>query len=179
MKYKRLQQVERRGVSQGLIPETAPSQTCELFSQLDRASHGADVAPAGSITGRNQAPQSISVLVIDDESLLLEIIQKTLEGEGHVVRTFSMPCAGIEFYEQHWRNIDVVLLDFKMPDMRGDQVYEHLKRINANVSVCLVTSCDANEVGEFCQRESLRYLKKPFRLDDLIQCVKSMHNSIK
>lgn len=150
-------------------------QTCQLFSLLEFAGRRPKIPGVVSVMAIVQSPQSIRILVIDDERQFLEIIQQALEAEGCIVHTCSTPWDGIAFYEQHWRGIDVVLLDFMMPGMCGDQVYEHLKRINANVSACLVTSCDARQVRDFCQRESVRYLKKPFRMDDLIQCVRTMH----
>ena len=82
------------------------------------------------------------ILVIDDETNMLDIIKTTLEGEGYRVFTAGEPQVGLDLYEQHWREIKVVLLDYLMPNMTGDLVFECLQRINPDVRVLLLTACD-------------------------------------
>ena len=79
------------------------------------------------------------VLAIDDEKDLLDAIKLTLEGEGYEVLATSNPDEGLKLYEQHWRKIGVVLLDYLMPEMTGDLVFECLLRLNPSVKVLLLT----------------------------------------
>lgn len=108
------------------------------------------------------------VLVIDDEPDLLQIIKDTLEGEGFTVHTAADPAEGLKFYEAHWREIRLVLLDYLMPNMTGDLVFECLQRQNPYVKVLLLTACDDHVARQMFQAGLRGYIQKPFYLSDLI-----------
>src|SRR5882724_7946894 len=109
------------------------------------------------------------VLAIDDEPELLEIVKGSLEPYGFEVHTAVSAKEGVEFYERNWRDIDLVLLDFLMPDMTGDLVFECLKRENPDVRTILLTGCE-DTVAERMFREGLwGYNHKPFALDEFVQ----------
>jgi len=109
-----------------------------------------------------------AVLAIDDEPDLLDIIKTALEDEGFRVLTFTEAQAGLKFYEQHWREIQVVLLDYLMPNMTGDLVFECLQRVNPAVKVLLLTACEDHVARQMFQAGLRGYIQKPFYLADLI-----------
>jgi DNA-binding response OmpR family regulator len=111
------------------------------------------------------------VLAMDDEPDMLDIIRVALEAEGFQVFTVLDPQAGLEFYEQHWREIQVVLLDYVMPKMTGDLVFECLQRINPAVKVLLLTACEDRVARQMFQAGLRGYIQKPFYLEDLINRV--------
>jgi two-component system, cell cycle sensor histidine kinase and response regulator CckA len=108
------------------------------------------------------------VLAIDDEPDLLDIVKTALEGEGFQVFAFSKPQDGLKFYEQNSRDVAVVLLDYLMPDMTGDLVFECLQRQNPSVKVLLLTACDDQVARQMFQKGLRGYIQKPFYLADLI-----------
>jgi len=108
------------------------------------------------------------VLVIDDEPDLVDIIKTTLEDEGYRVFTAVDPQEGLTFYEQHWRDVRLVLLDYLMPNMTGDLVFECLQRQNPDVRVLLLTACDDHVARQMFQAGLRGYIQKPFFLADLI-----------
>ena len=108
------------------------------------------------------------VLVIDDEPELLIIIKTALEGEGCRVFAFADPEDGVKFYEHNSRDIKVVLLDYLMPKLTGDLVFECLQRQNPDVRVLLLTACDDNVARQMFQAGLRGYIQKPFFLHDLI-----------
>ena len=121
--------------------------------------------------GRVAGGRQVAILAIDDDKLILGLIKKTLEGAGYTVHTASSPREGIEFYEAKWREISAVLLDFTMPEMTGDLVFESLKHINPDVRAILITT-DHESVAEKMFTKGLRgYLPKPFAFGDLLQQV--------
>jgi CheY-like chemotaxis protein len=75
---------------------------------------------------------------------------------------------GLDVYEQHWREIKVVLLDYLMPNMTGDLVFECLQRLNPDVRVLLLTACDDHVARQMFQAGLRGYIQKPFYLGDLI-----------
>ena len=111
------------------------------------------------------------ILAIDDETEILEIIRETFENRGYKVHLASQPSEGIGIYERLWREIDLVLLDFLMPEMTGDLVYECLRDINPDARVLLLTACDDNVAKKMFEDGLRGYIQKPFYLDDLTQRV--------
>jgi DNA-binding response OmpR family regulator len=108
------------------------------------------------------------VLAIDDETILLEVIRSALSAEGFEVLTAASGTEGLTLYEKNWSTIDLVLLDYLMPDLTGDLVFESMQRVNPDVRVLLLTACD-DQVAHRMFAAGLRgYIQKPFFLDDLI-----------
>ena len=112
-----------------------------------------------------------AVLAIDDEPELLEIVRGCLEPAGFQVYTASSAKEGVDFYEKNWQNIQLVLLDFLMPGMTGDLVFECLKRQNPEVRTILLTGCEDNVAQRMFQEGLFGYIHKPFHFDDFIQRV--------
>jgi DNA-binding response OmpR family regulator len=108
------------------------------------------------------------VLAIDDEKDLLDIIRTTLEGEGYEVLTASDPNEGLKVYEENWARIGVVLLDYLMPNMTGDLVFECILRQNPYAKVLLLTACDDHVARRMFEQGLRGYIQKPFYLQDLV-----------
>jgi two-component system, cell cycle sensor histidine kinase and response regulator CckA len=117
------------------------------------------------------------ILAIDDELAILDIVKTALKAEGYTVHIASSPTEGIKFYEQHWRNIKLVLIDFMMPEMTGDLVFEHLQRINPDVRVLLLTGSFMFQKDEKFVRRLRGYMEKPINLDILAVRVKDAIDS--
>lgn len=112
------------------------------------------------------------VLAIDDEPEILEIIRQCLEGEGLPVLTALGAKNGLETYENRWREIGLVLLDYVMPEMTGELVFEFLQRINPDVRVILLTGYDDQVARGMFEKGLCGYIQKPFYIDDLVQRVR-------
>jgi len=112
-----------------------------------------------------------AVLAIDDEPELLEIVRGCLEPAGFQVYTANSAKEGVDFYEKNWKDIKLVLLDFLMPEMTGDLVFECLKRQNPEVRTILLTGCEDNVAQRMFQEGLFGYIHKPFHFQDFIQRV--------
>jgi two-component system cell cycle sensor histidine kinase/response regulator CckA len=113
-----------------------------------------------------------SILVIDDERDLLDILQVALEGERFKVYVAASGREALDLFERHWREIDLVLLDYVMPEMTGDLVFECMRQINPDVRVMLLSG-SADHVANKMFAAGLRgYIRKPFYLDDVIARVR-------
>jgi CheY-like chemotaxis protein len=115
---------------------------------------------------------SAQILAIDDEPDVLDVIRLALEDAGFKVLTASGAVEGLELFEQHRRDIKLVLLDYLMPEMTGDLVFESLQRIDPDVRVVLLTACDDNVAKRMFTQGLRGYVQKPFYLDDLVQRVR-------
>ena len=120
----------------------------------------------------NGGAMNKQVLIIDDEPNILDVVRAALEGAGYRVLVADTAQEGLEVYEREWREIDLVLLDFLMPEMTGDLVFECLQRINPEARVVLLTACDDNVAKRMFESGLRGYIQKPFSVDELIERVR-------
>jgi two-component system cell cycle sensor histidine kinase/response regulator CckA len=127
---------------------------------------------AGPVSSQKQ------VLAIDDEPEILDLIERCLGDAGFQVLVASGPQEGLELYEKHHRQIGLVLLDYLMPDMMGDLVFECLQRTNPDVRVILLTGCEESVAHKMFEAGLRGFIQKPFYLDDFVQRVREELNEI-
>lgn len=123
-------------------------------------------------------PQSTAklILAIDDEPEILNIIKECLEMEGFQVLTALGAQAGIKLYEERGTEVGVVLLDYLMPDMTGDLVFECLRQKNPDARVILLTGCEDSVARKMFEAGLCGFIQKPFYLDDLVNRVREELN---
>ena len=112
------------------------------------------------------------VLVIDDEPEILDVVRQCLESEGFPVLTALGAKEGLKAYENREAEIGLVLLDFVMPDMTGDLVFECLRQKNQDVRVILLTACEDTVARTMFEAGLRGFIQKPFYIDDLVNRVR-------
>ncbi len=112
------------------------------------------------------------ILAIDDDTEVLNSIRRLLIREGWVVLTASNPLEGLQIYEQHWRGIALVLLDYYMPELRGDEVWERLKRINPQARVLLMTASDEYLPPGLLNGGVYGFVQKPATRQELLRRIR-------
>lgn len=78
------------------------------------------------------------ILVVDDEPLVCESVRMLLMHEGHHVETANSGEEALAKYDPS--NFDVVITDFSMPGMKGDQLSQSLKERSPSKPVILLTA---------------------------------------
>ena len=103
------------------------------------------------------------MLLIDDERLVRDLTSEMLTAEGFVVETKDDGRAGVEHYQRHWRDIDLVILDLVMPEMHGTEVFGWLRRINPTVRVLLASGYTSDgDAQSLLARGAIGFIQKPF-----------------
>ncbi|MCX6900877.1 MAG: response regulator [Verrucomicrobia bacterium] len=116
-----------------------------------------------------------AILVMDDNAGVLGMVRMGLENEGYTVHTASSPQEGIQLFREQSHSISLVLLDFSMPEMTGDRVFERLWKIDPEVPVLLMTGFREDiEAARELRNNVQGYLLKPFPLCDLIGRVREL-----
>ena len=112
-------------------------------------------------------PRRASVLLVDDESDNLEVLEELLTMEGHRVETAASGKAAVERFQRGER-YDLVLCDVGMPQMSGWQVVREIRRLEPSARIWLLTGW-ANEISEHDPRlaDVQGVLGKPLDLDEL------------
>ena len=120
------------------------------------------------------------ILVVDDEPDNASIFTMGLEDDGFKVDTFIDPVSALSaFKEDRRRKYDLLILDIKMPDMNGFELYEQIKKIDSKVQVCFLTAFGEGYTEEFkkmfpSSSLGVSFIRKPIRVDDLVNKVKEM-----
>lgn len=108
------------------------------------------------------------ILVIDDEEALREVIQEVLEMSDVPCICAASGQEGLEIFTTNQDRIQAVLLDVQMPLMSGQETFEHLRQLNPNLPVVLMSGRPKHvTMAQFSKWEHLWYLEKPFTLDML------------
>ncbi len=108
-----------------------------------------------------------SILIIDDEKHLLEVIKLGLEDEGYNVDGFYDPIKAVEKFDE--KDYDAIISDIRMPGMSGIEVLKYCKEQNPRVVVILITAYSSVESAiESMKAGASDYITKPFRMAELI-----------
>jgi signal transduction histidine kinase/ActR/RegA family two-component response regulator len=109
-----------------------------------------------------------TILMVDDEDLLLTMGQMVLSSFGYTVLTANSGAKALELFE-HWKDsIDLVLVDLVMPNMSGRELTEHIRRLAPGTRIL----CCSGYVRSGKVEEQDPYLQKPFTSQDLLRAVK-------
>ena len=110
------------------------------------------------------------LLVIDDEPNIIYVIERCFSSPTMKVVSAANGQAGLQVAKAE--RPDVVLLDIRLPDMSGLDVFQELRRIDARVPVILMTAYAKAETAiEAISRGAFDYLLKPLELDTLKRLV--------
>jgi len=115
------------------------------------------------------------VLVIDDEEPILHMVRETLLPSGYEVDVASDGEAGLRQVKNG--RYDVLLCDWKMPGLNGQQVYERVKHIDGRLShrFIFITGDVVNEnTRRFLERHKKICLPKPFTLSDFRAAIRKV-----
>ncbi|MBI4466638.1 MAG: response regulator, partial [Acidobacteria bacterium] len=87
-----------------------------------------------------ERPQSASILVIDDDQLLLQLLEKALGKVGHQVSTVNDPVRGLRLLDE--QSFDLVITDVNMPRLSGIKVLEMVKALDETIEVIILTAAE-------------------------------------
>jgi len=132
-----------------------------------------DPSPSVRFAGGEQGV----ILVIDDDTAILNSIRRLLIREGWIVLTSSEPGVALQLYEVHWQGIALVLLDYYMPDLRGDQVWERLKQINPRSRVLLMTASNDYVPPRMLNGGICGFIMKPPTRKELLRRIRDALNN--
>jgi DNA-binding NtrC family response regulator len=114
-------------------------------------------------------PQHATILVVDDEQLIRWSLTERLRTEGY---DLVEAATGREALERAREGVDLVLLDYKLPDLDGVTVLKHLKEADPDLLVILLTAYANVETAVTAMKlGAYHFANKPFNLDDVASMV--------
>ena len=116
--------------------------------------------------------RGVSVLVVDDEEIMREILESLLAKEGCQV---TLAASGEEAIEvAKTQTFDAAIVDVMMPGIDGIATLEELKRLDEELPVVIITAFGtAANTREAFKRGAFDFVEKPFKNDDVLLVVRN------
>ncbi|HUT72784.1 MAG TPA: response regulator [Desulfatiglandales bacterium] len=109
-----------------------------------------------------------TILLVDDEVMILEVGKQMLEKMGYNVLTANSGKSALNIYQKKKNDISLVLLDIIMPELGGGETYDKMKKLNPNIRVLLSSGYSIDgEATEILKRGCNGFIQKPFTVSSL------------
>jgi two-component system cell cycle sensor histidine kinase/response regulator CckA len=121
-----------------------------------------------------------TVLIVDDEAQVLNSTREILADKGYCVLTASDGEEAVDLFQAYCSEIDIVILDYLLPRMRGDQVLEKIRSICPDVNVIFITGqMNPRLVERLESLDVVKIVSKPYRFDEMLRIISSVLESTK
>ncbi len=133
-----------------------------------------EVVTAKTTTG-TVARGTETILLVDDEKMILGVNKELLECMGYRVYTAGSGQEAIAVYMEKQKEINLVILDMIMPGISGSGTFDRLRELNPALKVLLASGYSiSGEARTIMDRGCSGFLQKPFRLEILSRTVREM-----
>ena len=167
--------IERLG---GMVEVSSePGNTCfelliPLVNPVDRQQQEVEKQPEEK---QQQEMQMPSILLVDDEQEVLNITAKILESLGYTVATARDGEEAVRYYEEHHREIDLVISDIIMPRLDGVDAAACMRKIRPELPVIFVSGYDQEYFDRQVSEDAhTRLIIKPLHIGELSKNIRQM-----
>ena len=125
-------------------------------------------------SNNNSLKNNNRILVVDDEGDVISVFKMILEMNGFEVDAYDNALSALDNFKPN--SYSLVLLDIKMPQMNGFELYKKLRKLDDKVKVCFITAFDDYYYEEFKESfpeldEAKYFIRKPKAVEDLVNHV--------
>jgi PAS domain S-box-containing protein len=153
-----------------VFSQPGEGSTFEIILPMIEEEHIAETAEPAQLfhTGHE------TILLVDDEEILIEIGKDILERLGYRVITYTSSSKALEDFKAQPGNYDIVITDMTMPKMTGDKLAHEIKKIRKDIPIILCTGFSEN-ISQYDARKMdiSECLMKPVTVEALAKTVRS------
>ncbi len=114
-----------------------------------------------------------TILLVDDEDIIREMLQEQLQERGYAVMTASNGVEALEKYQEYGASIDVVITDLGMPRMDGTTLFTKLLEMNKAVKVIVSSGYLDNSSKTAMKERGIKdVLTKPYKFSEIQKAVR-------
>ena len=111
------------------------------------------------------------ILVIDDDTYICDLLEKYLRNEGYESDSALTGKKGLQQFHKH--PYDLVLLDYRLPDIDGYTMLQSLRKLSINVPVIIITAYgDIHSAVKMIKSGAANYITKPMNQEDLLNMIR-------
>ena len=115
------------------------------------------------------------ILLVDDEGSIAQMGKTVLQKYGYCVSAFTSSIEALNAFEKEPASFDLLLTDMTMPDMTGEVLVQHIKRIRDNIPVILCTGFSENiSSGNYADKGADEFLMKPVAIHKLLGAIRKL-----
>ncbi|MBL7996682.1 PAS domain S-box protein [bacterium] len=116
-----------------------------------------------------------TILVVEDEEMLRQLVKIILEEQGYTVLTAGDGEEGLAVYKQHKDSIALVLSDFGLPRFTGHELYRKLTQINPTVLMILASGyIEPGMKAKFLEEGVKVVIQKPYAPDEVLLAIRDV-----
>lgn len=116
---------------------------------------------------------SKTILVVDDEPLMLDLVESILERPDRTVLAVGSPGDALRLAEEHGSSISLLVTDMRMAEMNGDELARRVEVSSPGVKILFMSGerIEGFDAGADSRRA---FISKPFSVEDLTRRVDDM-----
>ncbi|MBI5843891.1 MAG: PAS domain S-box protein [Deltaproteobacteria bacterium] len=134
--------------------------------------------PAGTDAAKPSSPGHETILVVEDEPIILESTTKMLKRQGYRVLAASTPVEAIRIARENHGEIHLLMTDVVMPEMNGRDLAKNLLSLYPKMKRLFMSGYTANVIAHHgVLEEGMHFLQKPFNPKGLYEKVREALNS--
>ncbi len=154
--------------------EEAISRLTAATARASSIGQSAPPAIPADIRVVNEKGNRELILLIDDEVEVAELAAELLAVEGYKVIVVHDGFQALKIYERIGKQIALVILDFFLPIMDGDAVFDELRCLNPNIDVVLSSGfAEQNKISSMLSQGLRGFIPKPYTSEKLLVQVRS------
>ena len=116
-----------------------------------------------------------TILLIDDEQMILDVGSELLEELGYDVMLARSGAEALELYSNQRNGIDLVIMDMIMPGLGGGETFDRLKEIDPEIKVLLSSGYSINgQATKILDRGCDGFIQKPFNMQQLSEKIREI-----
>jgi CheY-like chemotaxis protein len=163
-----------KAFSPGAAPAASVAPAPELAGQVQESTGEKAPGIPPQIPVLNPDGPRELILIVDDEPEIAEFASTILAEEGYKVIVARDGFEALKIFQQIHRQIGLIILDFFLPVMDGDAVFEELKAINPSVNVVLSSGfAEQNKITTMLAQGLRGFIPKPYTREKLLEQVRS------
>jgi PAS domain S-box-containing protein len=130
---------------------------CKLYSEPEKGTTFKALFPASlaadeidhkkTMAEPREWTGSGTILLVDDENIVLNACKALLEALGYSVLTALNGCDALAIYREHCKEIDLVILDMTMPQMDGAETFNELRRHDPGVRIIIASGYTEQDIA--------------------------------
>ena len=118
-----------------------------------------------------------TILIVDDEAGTLLLLQSLLKSNGYAVKTAGDGVSALEIVKAG--GIDITVTDLRMEPMDGMALFREIRKVTTVMPVIILTGYASIETAIDAMKSGVfDYLTKPFKVDDMLACLKRAEEQI-
>ncbi len=163
-------------ILEGSQKKRPPTASTEEAAAREKGSSDttASAALLTEISVKNPGGTREFILLVDDEPEIAELASEMLAEEGYKVIVAREGFEALKIFQQMNRQIGLVILDYFLPVMDGDAVFEELRALDPNANVVLSSGfAEQNKIGAMLAQGLRGFIPKPYTREKLLAHVRS------